>query len=552
MNILFYLSGFTRKAPLFLSFFVLLTVQTETAKASVDLIGLNMSGAGFAGQVLPGVNGRNYIFPTEPYFQQWSAKGIRLIRFPILWERLQPTLGGPLDPTYTALIDGTFNLANKYGMKVILDLHNYMRYRGQIIGTSGVPYQRYQDIMAKIAQRWSTQPSLYAYDIMNEPHDALAYWPTAAQYGINGIRSIDNVRPIMIEGNGWAEATRWAYWNDPLLKLQDPANNIIFEAHTYFDEGAGGTYDAVDVSTLSPTYGVERVKPFIEWLKKNGRRGFIGEFGVPDNDPRWLTIMDNMLAYLRQNCIPATYWAAGPGWGTYNLSVEPVGGQDRPQWPTLKKYIDNTSCSSYGPAVTPVTALPSGAGVITPSTPNTAIPTATPTNTAPVSNIPVSLSGFDALNYIASYPDLAAAFGTDVQAATQHYINTGYKEGRVISFNPLSYIASYPDLTTAFGTDTNAATRHYILYGYREGRTVSFNALSYIASYPDLIKAFGTDINAAAKHYILNGYKEGRKISFSPDRYLAKYADLRAAFGSDRYQATLHYIVSGYKEGRTP
>ena len=247
MNILFYLSGFIRKAPLFLLFFVLLTVQTETAKASVDLIGLNMSGAGFAGQVLPGVNGRNYIFPTEPNFQQWSTKGIRLIRFPILWERLQPTLGGPLDPTYAALIDGTFNLANKYGMKVILDLHNYMRYRGQIIGTSGVPYQRYQDIMAKIAQRWSTQPSLYAYDIMNEPHDALAYWPTAAQYGINGVRSIDNVRPIMIEGNGWAEATRWAYWNDPLLKLQDPANNIIFEAHTYFDEGAGGTYDAVDV-----------------------------------------------------------------------------------------------------------------------------------------------------------------------------------------------------------------------------------------------------------------------------------------------------------------
>lgn len=309
-----------------------------------------MSGAGFAGQVLPGVNGTNYIFPIETHFRDWSAKGIKLIRFPILWERLQPTLGGALDPTYTSLIDRTFSYANKYGVKIILDLHNYARYRNQIIGTSGVPYSAYQEIMARIAQRWSTQSSLYGYDIMNEPHDALAYWPTAAQYGINGVRSFDNVRPIFIEGNGWAEATRWALWNDPLLKLSDPANNIIFEAHAYFDANAGGTYETVDVSQLSPTYGVERVRPFVEWLKKNNRRGFIGEFGVPDNDGRWFTIMDNMLAYLKQNCIPATYWAAGPGWGSYFMSVEPVNGQDRPQWPTLRKYIDNTSCSNFGPA----------------------------------------------------------------------------------------------------------------------------------------------------------------------------------------------------------
>ncbi|TWI52347.1 endoglucanase [Pseudomonas duriflava] len=324
-------------------------VSTTVRAESVELLGLNLSGAGFAPQVLPGVNGTNYIFPVESYFQQWSAKGIKLVRFPIIWERLQPTLGGALDPTYIALIDRTFGYAQKYNVKVILDLHNYARYRGQIIGTSSVPYAKYQDVMTKITQRWSGQSSLYAYDIMNEPHDALAYWPTAAQYGINGVRAVDKTRPIFIEGNGWAEATRWAQWNDPLLKLTDPANNLIFEAHTYFDDGAGGNYTGVDVGTLSATYGVERVKPFVEWLKKNGKKGYIGEFGVPDNDARWNTIMDNMLAYLRDNCIPSTYWAAGPGWGDYFLSVEPINGVERPQWPTLKKYINNTRCTTFGP-----------------------------------------------------------------------------------------------------------------------------------------------------------------------------------------------------------
>ncbi|MBW5413075.1 cellulase family glycosylhydrolase [Pseudomonas sp. MAG002Y] len=347
---------------------VLLLGCAEARAEQVSLVGLNMSGAGFAGSVLPGVNGTNYIFPVESYFQQWSSRGIKLIRFPILWERLQPVLDGPLDPTYAGLIDRTFSYAGKYNMKVILDLHNYMRYRGEIIGAGKVSYNHYQAIMTMIAQRWSGQSSLYAYDIMNEPHDALAYWPTAAQYGINGVRAIDKVRPIMVEGNGWSEATRWALWNDVLLNLKDPSNNIIFQAHSYFDDNAGGNYINVNVGALSPNYGVERVKPFIEWLKKHGKRGMIGEFGVPDNDSRWLTIIDNLLAYLQQNCIPSTYWAAGPGWGNYNLSVEPINGQDRPQWAVLKKYINDTSCINYGPLTigynaspTPTSAAPESA-----------------------------------------------------------------------------------------------------------------------------------------------------------------------------------------------
>nr|WP_145008361.1 cellulase family glycosylhydrolase [Pseudomonas psychrotolerans] len=317
---------------------------------TVSLVGLNLSGAGFASQVLPGINGTNYIFPSEAYFSQWSARGVKLIRFPIIWERLQPTLGGALDPTYAALIDRTFGYADKYGMKIILDLHNYMRYRGVVIGTGNVAYAQYQDVLTRIAQRWSSHTSLYAYDIMNEPHDAVAQWSVAAQYGINGVRSVDSTRPIMIEGNGWAEATRWPQWNDALLALKDPANNLIFQAHTYFDgEGGGGNYAVTSASAYPDDYGVQRVKPFVDWLKKNGKRGMIGEFGVPDSDPRWNVIMGRMLAYLKQNCIPATYWAAGPGWANYNLSVEPINGVDRPQWATLKAYLDDSSCTQIGP-----------------------------------------------------------------------------------------------------------------------------------------------------------------------------------------------------------
>lgn len=46
-----------------------LALSAGVAQAEpVSLVGLNLSGAGFAPQVLPGINGTNYIFPVEAYF----------------------------------------------------------------------------------------------------------------------------------------------------------------------------------------------------------------------------------------------------------------------------------------------------------------------------------------------------------------------------------------------------------------------------------------------------------------------------------------------------
>ncbi|MFC6479198.1 hypothetical protein ACFQDN_25495 [Pseudomonas asuensis] len=89
----------------------------------------------------------------------------------------------------------------------------------------------------------------------------------------------------------------------------------------------------------------------MEWLKANNKKGYLGEIGVPNNNPAWLPALDNTLKYLAENCIPASVWAAGPGWGDdYILSVEPVNGQDRIQWPVLRKYIEGThSCLTIGP-----------------------------------------------------------------------------------------------------------------------------------------------------------------------------------------------------------
>lgn len=96
-----------------------------------------------------------------------------------------------------------------------------------------------------------------------------------------------------------------------------------------------------------------------------------------------------------------------------------------------------------------------------------------------------------------------------------HYLVSGAREGRTISFDPYGYLASNPDVLAACGLNPVAALVHYAQAGLREGRTATgFDAFGYIASYPDLIAALGTDSKAAVRHYLASGRGEGRTITF--------------------------------------
>lgn len=174
------------------------------------------------------------------------------------------------------------------------------------------------------------------------------------------------------------------------------------------------------------------------------------------------------------------------------------------------------------------------------------------TVTLSVVSLASRLVGFDALEYLASNADLAAAFGTNTTAARQHFIDYGRFEGRSTnSFDPYSYLAVNRDVAAAVGVDRTAAQNHYIQYGRVENRaTTGFSATSYLAANTDLISAFGYDEAAATRHYIQYGRTEGRSTSFDALSYLAANADLITAFGLDEAAATRHYIQYGRTEGR--
>lgn len=326
--------------------------STDKLVSETAYFGVNLA-AGEFGKI-PGTYGKDYTYPTAGELDYYSSKGLRLFRLPFKWERLQPVLNGELDSTEVSRLMYVVAEADKRDMVVLLDCHNYGRRNiggtNYIIGSPQVSVQSFANFWTRMAGVFKTKnakkSNIWGYDIMNEPHDMLASvkWFDIAQEAITGIRSVDLHTNIIVSGDGWSGA--WVFGvpgskSDILKNLVDPSDKLIYQAHVYFDKDASGTYkNSYDGEAAYPNRGVDRAKVFVDWLQANNKKGFVGEYGVPSNDPRWLVVLDNFLKYLQDNGVNGTYWAGGPWWGNYHLSIEPLSGVDKPQMGIVERYLN--------------------------------------------------------------------------------------------------------------------------------------------------------------------------------------------------------------------
>src|SRR5260370_14324592 len=74
--------------------------------------GVNVSGAEFGDNNIPGIFGQDYTYNSEQTFDYFAAKSLGFIRLQVRWERLQPVPHGSLDPTNLALLKQAVACAN--------------------------------------------------------------------------------------------------------------------------------------------------------------------------------------------------------------------------------------------------------------------------------------------------------------------------------------------------------------------------------------------------------------------------------------------------------
>lgn len=282
-----------------------------------------------------------YLFPTGSQIDYFAAKGFSNIRLTFGWETIQSKLDGPLDAGFVSQIREVVEYAASQGVDVILDVHNYGKFEGSLIGSPEVPVSSFADLWGKIATEFVNNDNV-RFGLMNEPQQGKAAdWLSIANSAIAAIRDAGADQQVLVPGIGWTGAWSWAGGSNAAVigapgAIVDPANNYAFEVHQYLDD-TSGQHEWV----VSENIGVERLTSVTEWARANGVPLYLGEFGVADN-PQALAALDKMMDYLTANSDvwkSASYWVAGTANPTYIYTAQPdLKILDVPQMDVLEKY----------------------------------------------------------------------------------------------------------------------------------------------------------------------------------------------------------------------
>jgi endoglucanase len=225
---------------------------------------------------------------------------LNTFRLPVGWQfLLNNKLGGTLDATNFAQYDSLVQGCLKSGASLcILDLHNYARWNGQIVGQGGPADAQLADVWKQLAQKYRSQSKI-AFGVMNEPHVGhLSYpnllntnnlcqdipditkWASTVQAVVTAIRNAGaKSNLILLPGNGFTSAETFVSSGSAaaLAKVKNPdgtTSNLIMDVHKYLDSDNSGTHTECVKNSIDVAF-----QPLATWLRSNGRKAMLTETG---------------------------------------------------------------------------------------------------------------------------------------------------------------------------------------------------------------------------------------------------------------------------------
>lgn len=324
-----------------------LTAAAAPVQAEVlCLRGVNLAGAEFG--AVGDEYGSGYMYPSDQTIAYFAQKGMNTVRLPFLWERLQPQLYKDLDTAELRRLRETVDLIRAKDMAVILDPHNYARFRGELIGSDAVPQSAFSDFWRRLSRVYANTPGV-AFGLMNEPYEISAEdWLSAANSAIGAIRQAGADNLILVPGTAWTGAHSWVAGdygtpNGSVMQgVVDPKNNYAYELHQYADADFSGKH--TECSRAADA--LKAISDVAAWLREKGRHGFLGEFAVPP-DPQCLPALAEMVKTVERDAdvwLGWSYWAGGDWWPKDEpLNIQPTEEGDRPQMDVLSRVFSEPS-----------------------------------------------------------------------------------------------------------------------------------------------------------------------------------------------------------------
>jgi hypothetical protein len=226
------------------------------------------SNTGFSSRAT-GRYGYDYSYENAAGYRFLASQGVQLVRLTLSWERLQPVPGGPLNAVELGRVRTALGQAQRAGLAVILDLHNYGSFaagtatgsRKLLLGSPDLPISQLADFWSRLAAATRDEPAVTGFDVLNEPITLAAkaaagarLWEQASQAAVDAIRATGSTVTIAVAGYGQTAPASIAEFH-PRAWITDPANRTVYETHAYFDADSSGHYAATYDAELAPLTG---------------------------------------------------------------------------------------------------------------------------------------------------------------------------------------------------------------------------------------------------------------------------------------------------------
>ncbi|KAH8676452.1 glycoside hydrolase superfamily, partial [Tricladium varicosporioides] len=268
---------------------------------------------------------------------------MNIFRLPVSWQYLvNNKLGGTLDSTNFGKYDQLMQACLATGAYCAIDLHNFARFNGKIIGQdSGGPTDaQFADIWSQLATKYKSSTKVI-FGLMNEPHDVdITAWANSCQAAVTAIRNVGaSSQMILLPGNNFASAGFFVSSGSgaALIKVTNPdgsTTGLILDLHKYLDVDNSGNHAECTTDNIADAFAI-----VAQFLRENGRQGLVSETGAGSTSS-CMTDFCAQNIFLNQNSdvfLGYIAWAAGSFATSYTLSLTPSKQNG--------KFVDNALAS---------------------------------------------------------------------------------------------------------------------------------------------------------------------------------------------------------------
>jgi len=236
--------------------------------------------------------------------------------------------GNTLDDVNFGNYDQLVQACLATGAHCIVDVHNYARFNGLIIGQGGPSNDQFASLWSQIATKYANETNII-FGVMNEPHNIpdISIWAQSVQAAVTAIRNAGaTTQMILLPGNDFTGAQTFisngSAGNLSLVRNPDGTNtSLIFDVHKYLDVDGSGTHLECVQNHIVDTF-----VPLTAYLKANGRQAMLTETGGGNSSSCLIDLCQELMFINANDDIYLGYagWSAGGFGTTYNLTLTPI------------------------------------------------------------------------------------------------------------------------------------------------------------------------------------------------------------------------------------